>query len=72
MWALLAELVVVAVVTEAVDRLMKDQPPGLANAVNLPDWKINVIREEKNMFERLLVVAIAAAIRRAVENATKK
>ena len=72
MWALLVELVVVAVVTEAVDRLMKDQPPGLANAVNLPHWKINAIREEKNMFERLLVVAIAAAIARAVENATKK
>ena len=72
MWALLAELVVVAVVTEAVDRLMKDQPPGLANAVNLPHWMINIMREEKNMFERLLVVAIAAAIARAVENATKK
>ena len=72
MWALLAELVVTAVVVEAVDRLMKDQPPGLANAVNLPHWKTNVIREEKNMLERLLVVAIAAAIARSVENATKK
>lgn len=72
MWLPVAELIVAAVVTEVVDRLMEDQPSQLGKCCELATSILASQQNgKKNMFERLLVVAIATAIARAVENASK-